>query len=152
MSRENRRMVCDRNLLFLTLIVAALLGQYGRRSDHQIAIVGCDGSFKFYADEQSDGSYTYEASLVPEHFWLFAPQAESGCLSSKDWEAFQSIHRYDKLPKFDESELRDPGDHWGVMQRGEETMELREAEWNDLASTQVNESLWSMAFKAKNGR
>lgn len=142
-------MASNNNLIFVTIVMAALLARYGPINEHQIAVISEDGSFKFYADEHPDGSHTYESSYVSEHGWLLAPQAESGNLSERDWLALRAIQRYDKLPKFDESDIRDPNQYWGVLRRGDQTIVLREAEWNDLASTKVNESLHSMVFKAK---
>lgn len=130
-------------------LIFGLLAPYGPRDDHQIAIRSSNGDFKFYADEQPDGSHTFETSYVWGDGWLLSPQAESGSLSDKDWHALQCLRRYATLPKFDESEIRDPGDVWGVLRRGNEFIVMREAEWKDLAPTQVNESYHSMVFKAK---
>lgn len=146
---ELRRMARNRSLLMPTIILAALLARYGPRNDHQVAIISSDGDFKFFADERPDGSHTYESTYVWENGWLLTPQAESGRLSDKDWQTIKSLRKYETLPKFEESDFRDPGDVWGVLQRGNETIILRNAEWNDLAATQVNESLWSMVVKAK---
>lgn len=142
-------MARNKNLILCTIILAALLARYGSKTDHQITVTSSNGDFKFYADEQPDGRHTYESSYVYAHAWLLAPQAESGILSDKDWLALQAIHRYEKLPKFDGSDIRGSDQDWGVLQRGNEMIVLREAEWNDLASTKVNESLHSMVFKAK---
>ena len=128
----------------------ALFARNGAGADaHQISLVGYDGTFKFYADELSDGTHTYETTYVSENGWLLDPQHESGRLSEKDWQILNSLRRCREMPPTDETRLGDPKDIWGTMQRGSETIDMRYAEWCALEMTQVPASFHSMGFKAK---
>jgi len=139
-----------RSVIVWVVILTALMGQYGSSpSTHHISIVSCSGDFKFYADELPDGTHTYKTSFIWENGWLLEPQFESGRLSENDWRTLKSLRRCEGVPQAAETDLQDPNEIWGVMERGGETIDIRYAEWRKLATTQVPASLHSMVFKAK---
>ena len=137
-------------ILWIVMFTALFARNGGGAGAHQISLVGYDGAFKFYADELSDGTHTYETTYVSEYWWYLAPQQESGRLSDKDWRILKSLRRCKEIPQADDTQLDDPNETWGTMQRGGETIDIRYAEWWALETTQVPASFHSMVFKAKN--
>ena len=137
-----------RAVVIWAIMLIAVMARYGPVDRHQISITNKEGFFKFSVDELPDGRHSYEASYNPD-CWLLTAQHESGTLSDKEWQVLNSLQTSASLPKDGGDQLREPAEVWGVMQRGNETIVLRYAEWWNLSDTPVSASFWSMTFKAK---
>jgi hypothetical protein len=128
--------------------VVALAARFGTEPPrHQISMVSAGGGYIFHVDETKDGRHTYEAHLSGD--WLLSSQHESGILSEKDWRTLSSLQRCAVLPKDGWPQLEDPAETWGVMQREDQTLVLRYAEWWEVWNTQVNVSYHRLVFKQK---
>lgn len=136
-------------VLLVVLCGVALTVRYTELpAKHKIILTSQDRMFEFVVDELPDGRHYFKAHLG-SYYWLLQSQDESGILAEKDWTTLQGLQRLSVLPKDGSPQLEEPDEIWGALQRGNEKIVLRYAEWWKIGGTQVYESYVSFVHKQK---